>query len=262
MTGDEIRTWKPIAGQGLGVFLQEIAAQLAEPNDHLRQAQNQTPESNRKLSTRTHTVVLVFLLTLATSLVGQGIAPPIAEYRGDSASGMFEIQNTTDDPMAVILSTMSFTVDEQGHVRYSPLAPTTKIKMGASSFVLQPHDNRMIFYKASFPTTPTSFSIIATMTKVEVVDSGMRLSFVFPHMVYVYQKEKFDQRDIRLELVNGVLRIHNLSKKLGRVESVQANVGGEAGGFPIYPDQTREVVVNGATTATVKFEDGFKVATP
>lgn len=209
-----------------------------------------------------YAVILATLLTWATSLLGQGIAPPIAEYRGDNASGMFEIQNTTDDPMAVILSAMGFTVDEQGHVKYSPLASATKIKMGASSFVLQPHDSRMIFYKASFPTAPTSFSIIATLTKVEAVDSGMRLSFVFPHMVYVYQKAKFDQKDIRIELVNGVLRIHNLSKKLGRVESVQANAGEQTGGFPIYPDQTREVIVTGATKATVKFEDGFKVVTP
>ncbi len=211
---------------------------------------------------KTYASILAVLLIGATSLLGQGIAPPIAEYRGESASGMFEIQNTTSDPMAVILSTMSFTVDEQGHVQYSPLAPTTTIKMGASSFVLQPHDNRLIFYKASFPSSPTSFSIIATLTKVEAVDSGMRLSFVFPHMVYVYQKEKFGKDDIRLELVNGALHIHNLSKKLGRVESVQANAGQVAGGFPVYPGQTREVAVSGATKATVTFEDGFKVATP
>ena len=211
---------------------------------------------------KTYAIVLATLLTAGTSLVGQGIAPPIAEYRGESASGMFEIQNTTNDPMAVILSTMNFTVDEQGRVQYSPLASTTKIKMGASSFVLQPHDGRMIFYKASFPASPTSFSIIATLTKVEAVESGMRLSFVFPHMVYVYQKEKFDKNDIRIELANGTLQIHNLSNKLGRVESVQANVGEVMGGFPIYPGQTRQVLITGATRATVKFEDGFKVATP
>ena len=199
-------------------------------------------------------------LLLSAGLLAQSIAPPIAEYRGDSVGGMFEIQNTTDSAMAVILTTKSFMVDEQGHVQYRPLDKEIRVKTGASSFVLRPHDSRMIFYKASFPVAPTSFSILATMTKVEVTE-GLRIDMVFPHMIYVYQKAKLNRSDISIDLVDGILRIHNLSQKLGRVEGIQASKQ-DLGGFPIYPGQTREVVATGATKASVKFEDGFKIETP
>lgn len=202
----------------------------------------------------------VCTLLLSTGLLAQGIAPPIAEYRGDKVDGVFEIQNTADYSMAVMLVTKSFDVDEHGQVRYRPLDKDIKIKMGSSSFVLRPHDSRMIFYKASFPVSPASFSIIATMTRVEALE-GIRVSFVFPHMIYVYQKAKLDRSDIRIELADGVLHVRNLSQKLGRVEEVQASKQ-ELGGFPIYPGQTRDVVATGATKATVKFEDGFKIETP
>lgn len=198
---------------------------------------------------------------LSVGLWAQGIAPPIAQYRGDKVDGMFEVQNNTDYPMAVLLATQSFDVDEQGQVRYRPLDAGIQIKMGASSFVLRPNDKRMVFYKASFLVSPTSFSITATMTKAKAVEGALRFNFIFPHMVYVYQKAKLDRSDIKIELVDGVLRIHNLSQKLGRVAEVQAPKQ-ELGGFPLYPGQTREVIATGAKKVTVKFEDGFKIEMP
>ena len=172
---------------------------------------------------------------------------------------MFEIRNTADYAMAVILATKSFVVDEHGQVQYSPLDKEVKIKMGASSFVLRSHDSRMIFYKAAFPASPTSFSIIATMTRAKAAE-GIRVSFVFPHMIYVYQKEKLKQTDVAVQLSDGILHIRNLSQKLGRVSEVQA-AKADLGGFPLYPNQTRDVAAVGITQATVKFEDGFKVET-
>ena len=201
--------------------------------------------------------IIGFLVLISAGARAQGITPPIAEYRGDKVSGMFEIQNSTDYAMAVILGTKSFVVDENGVVRYSALDKNVRIKMGASSFVLRGHDRRMIFYKASFPAAPASFSIIATMTRAEAVE-GVRVSFVFPHMIYVYQNDKLNKADIELRLAEGVLHIRNLSQKLGRVSAVQATKE-DSGGFPIFPNQTRDVAAAGATRATVKFEDGFKV---
>lgn len=205
-------------------------------------------------------VLLGTLLVLASALAsGQGIAPPIAEYRGSKVSGMFEIRNTTGDAMAVTLDTRNFTVDERGQVHYTPLAQDVKIQMGASSFVLSPHDTRMVFYKVYFPSAPASFSIITTMTKAQE-QKGMRVKFVLPHMIYVYQKEKLKRSDVSLDLGQGVLRIHNLSSKLGRVAEVLVD-SGDVGGFPIYPNQTRELPVAGATQASVKFDDGFSLST-
>jgi hypothetical protein len=202
----------------------------------------------------------IFLSIVAASAWAQGIAPPVAEYRGSKANGVFEIQNTTNDAMAVTLDTRNFVVDEHGVVAYSPLDKNIKIRMGASSFVLAAHDKRMIFYKASFPTSPASFSIIATMTKAEQ-QTGMRIKFLFPHMIYVYQKEKLKRSDVTLQLVDNKLLIHNTSQKLGRVLQVIASKQ-DLGGFPIYPAQIREVDISGAAQASVKFEDGFSLSTP
>jgi hypothetical protein len=195
---------------------------------------------------------------LSTGLTAQTIAPPVAEYRGDKVNGMFEVRNNTDDSMAVVLATQSFTVDEHGTVQYRPLDKGIQVKVGASSFVLRPRDNRLIFYKASFPTSPTSFSVIATMTKAKQTE-GLRVNYILPHMIYVYQKEKLGRSDIKLDVVDNVLRIHNLSQKLGRVSSVQLGRE-ESGSFPLYPGQVREVPVAG-NKVSVKFEDGFTAET-
>lgn len=199
----------------------------------------------------------VCTIFLSLTLHAQSISPPIAEYRGDKVDGMFQIQNTADYSMAVMLVTKSFNVDDHGQVAYRALDKGVNIRMGSSSFVLRAHDSRMIFYKATFPASPTSFSIIASMTKLEALP-GVRVSFVFPHMIYVYQKAKLSRTDVDVHLLDGVLRIHNLSQKLGRVEEVQASKL-DFGGFPIYPGQTRDLVATGATKATIKFEDGFKI---
>lgn len=199
----------------------------------------------------------IVLSIVAASACAQGIAPPVAEYRGAKANGMFEVQNTTDGAMAVTLETRSFIVDEYGIVHYSDLDKDVHIRMGDSSFTLRAHDSRMVFYKAWFPASPVSFAIIATMTKAEQ-QTGMRVKFVFPHMIYVYQKDKLNLSELRLERTDGKLLIHNTSQKLGRVLEVTASKQ-EFGGFPIYPAQTREVAIPGSAQVTVKFEDGFSL---
>jgi hypothetical protein len=73
----------------------------------------------------------------------------------------------------------------------------------------------------------------------------------------VYQQEKLTKSDIKIEVSGDLLCIHNLSQKLGRVESVQA-ADKELGGFPLYPGQTREVPT-ASNKITVRFQDGFKV---
>ena len=203
--------------------------------------------------------VWLALLAFGGTIVAQSIAPPIAEFRGTKADGMFEIRNTTDYNMAVVLETRSFDVDPRGQVRYRPLDPGITIRMGASSFVLRPHDSRMIFYKATFPSAPSSFSIIPTMTKAGVLE-GLRINYILPHMIYVYQKDKLQRSDVKVDLVGGVLHVQNLSAKLGRVGAVQA-AKEDLGGFPLFPGQTREMHVS-SDKASVTFEDGFKVNVP
>jgi hypothetical protein len=200
--------------------------------------------------------LMVCLALLVGGAMAQSIAPPIAEYRGSKADGMFALQNTTDYSMMVLLETRNFEVDDHGQVIYRPLDANIEIKMGANSFLLRAHDSRMIFYKATFPAAPVSFSIVATMTKAGEV-KGLRINYILPHMIYVYQKEKLEQSDVKVEVSNGTLRIQNLSHKLGRVGRVQV-AKQELGGFPLFPEQTREMPIS-AGKVNVEFEDGFKV---
>lgn len=196
------------------------------------------------------------ILLGVVSLGAQAIAPPIAEYRGNVVSGMVEIQNSMDYPMAALIETRGFKVDGHGQVHYGPLNPGVHLALGATSFLVGPHDNRMVFYKATVPTPPVSCAIVITMTRAKAL-KGMRINYVLPHMIYVYQKDKLSRDDVRAELAGGVLRIRNVSEKLGRVTEVRA-AKQDFGGFPLYPEQTRELAVQG-NKATIDFEDGFKI---
>jgi hypothetical protein len=201
------------------------------------------------------TSALLFILCSGIC-AAQAIAPPIAEFRGNKIDGMITVQNGADYPMAAVIEIKSFDVDAKGEVHYRALDPDIQVSLGSTSFIVPPRDNHMVFYKAVVPTLPRSLAIITTMTKAGPT-TGMRLNFMLPHMIYIYQKEKLSKADIRLEFSDGTLHIQNLSQKLGRVSGVQASKQGY-GAFPIYPGQTREVPASG-DKVVVSFEDGFKV---
>jgi hypothetical protein len=76
-------------------------------------------------------------------------------------------------------------------------------------------------------------------------------------MIYLYQKAKLAKSDLQVSLKGSTLTIKNLSEKLGRVEFIH-NGNNDLDGFPIYPQQTREIPVTEAKT-TVEFEEGFKI---
>ncbi len=200
-------------------------------------------------------VCLGFLLGGGMALA-QSISPPIAEYRGLKAEGSFRIDNTTDQTMVVVLETKSFRVDDKGGVVYSPLHPQVHIDFGASSFSIRPQDSYTVYYKAVSKISPVSFSIIPTMLP-EGRKTGVRLGYVFPHMVYLYQKAKLAKSDVQVTLKDGKVVVANNSEKLGRVEFIHDG-STELSGFPLYPGQTRQITVASANPV-INFEDGFKV---
>lgn len=202
------------------------------------------------------TASFAVLFLVAPLIIAQAIAPPMAEYRSAKIDGMLEVQNGMDYPMAALVETKSFDVDGRGQVHYRSLAEDMHVSLGATSFIIRPHDTHMVFYKASVPTAPCSFAIIVTMTRAKAAE-GMRINYVLPHMIYIYQKEKLNRADIKVDTANGVLHIQNLSQKLGRISGVHAPKQ-DLGAFPLYPGQTREVAVTG-NRMTVQFEDGFKI---
>lgn len=207
--------------------------------------------------------------------VAQTVAPPVAEYR-TKANGMFELRNDGDAPLAAILEVHGFSVDENGSLTYQPINPSLKVELGANSFVIPPHQSHYVFYKASSPLPQAWFTILSTLTKAASAPGQMRINFVLPHVVYIYQKQKLKKEDVSAKLVAGKtagqysLEIDNHSDKLSRVESVTGEgfeKSVESGGFPLFPGKKRRVVIDGGTSggdAKVKvlFEDGFSLQVP
>lgn len=213
-------------------------------------------------------------LLIAVSAMGQTVSPPIAEFRG-KASGMVELRNDGDVPLATILEVHGFQVDEQGTLQYVPLDPRIKVELGANSFVIPPHQSHYVFYKASSELPSCWFAILSTLTRAGNEKGRMRINFILPHVVYIYQKPKLKRSDINVNLKPGAngsykLEIANLSEKLGRVQSIEAS-GFEKelmlGGLPVFPSKRRFVDLNPGAAKTdpkvkVVFEDGFSISVP
>jgi hypothetical protein len=207
--------------------------------------------------------------------VAQTVAPPIAEYR-NKAQGMFELRNDGDFPLAAILEVHGFSVDESGVLLYKPLDDTLKVELGANSFLIPPHQSHYVFYKAASSAPSAWFTILSTLTKASSAPNQMRINFVLPHVVYVYQKQKLKKEDVSVHVSAGttagqyVLEVENHSGKLGRVETVSGRgfeKPVETGGFPIFPNKKRQFVFEGGNTKSsagvkVSFEDGFSLDVP
>jgi hypothetical protein len=207
--------------------------------------------------------------------VAQTVAPPIAEYR-NKAQGMFELRNDGDVPLAAILEVHGFNVDQSGTLLYEPLDSHIKVELGGNSFVIPPHQSHYVFYKATSTSSSAWFTILSTLTKAASAPNQMRINFVLPHVVYLYQKQKLKKDDITAHVSAGaepgqyVVELENHSEKLGRVESVTGRgfeKPVEMGGFPIFPGKKRQVILDGGNTKStpnvkVSFEDGFSLDVP
>jgi hypothetical protein len=207
--------------------------------------------------------------------VGQTITPPIAEYRG-KAQGMFELRNDGDVPLAAILEVRGFEVDENGTLKYKDMDPTTSVEMGSNSFMIAPHQTHMVFYKAETNKPFAWFTILSTLTKASTDRSQIRINFVLPHVVYLYQKRKLKKEDVAVTVSPGSkpgefkVQIDNRSEKLGRVENVSWHgfeKNGTSGGFPVFPVAKRYVTLqigapSSGANVKVTFEDGFSIQVP
>ncbi|MCU1260060.1 MAG: hypothetical protein JWO80_2945 [Bryobacterales bacterium] len=212
-----------------------------------------------------------FWLAMA-SAYAQTLSPPIAEYRG-KANGVLELRNDGDTPLAVILELKGFSVNEDLDLRFGPIDPAIKVELGASSFVISPHQTHYVFYKASARSLPAWFIINNTLTPAKSVDQGVRINFILPHLVYVYQKQKLRREDVLVRVFSTVeageyrLEFENTSSKLGRIRGIYAkgfSHEAEHGGFPLFPRETRQILVKageatGHAHFQIQFEDGFRL---
>jgi hypothetical protein len=202
----------------------------------------------------------------------QTLSPPIAEYRV-KANGVMELRNDGDTAMAVILELRSFSVNEDLDLRFGPIDPSIQVELGANSFVISPHQTHYVFYKASAKSLPAWFVINNTLTQAKPVDQGVRINFILPHLVYVYQKEKLRKGDVLVRVFPTAetggyrLEFENTSSKLGRIQRIQAkgfSHEAEHGGFPLFPRETRQILVRAGEASElshfqIQFEDGFRL---
>jgi hypothetical protein len=225
-----------------------------------------------KRTAREPLVLLLTILALAAGAESQSLSPPIAQYRG-KANGMLELRNNGDTPLAALLELRGFSVDRQGTVRYGPLAPGVSVQLGASSFIIPPHQVHYVFYKASVPRLPAWFAIINTLAQAAPVTRGIRINIILPHFAYIYQKSKLHKDDVLVRVLpedaagRYALEVQNVSKKLGRAKEVRAKGFRDDlayGSFPLFPGETRRVSLQGRNPSQrarlrIQFEDGFHV---
>ncbi|HYG99299.1 MAG TPA: hypothetical protein VD837_09220 [Terriglobales bacterium] len=202
--------------------------------------------------------------------VGQTITPPIAEYRG-KADGMFELRNDGDAPLAAIVEVQGFEVDQDGSLKYKPADKDLNVVMGSNSFIIPPHQTHMVFYKAVSKKPQAWFTILSTLTKAATNRQQMRINFVLPHVVYLYQKQKLKKEDVAVSVSPGSkpgefqVELQNRSDKLARVGNLNwrgFEKNGESGGFPVFPNAKRIVRFQAGSPSSdanvkVSFEDGF-----
>ncbi len=219
---------------------------------------------------------LLALLAVCTWGFGQSLSPPSAEYRG-KANGMLELHNSTNVPLVDILEVRGFSIDSQGELTFHPLDPDITVDFGASSFTIYPGQSRFVFYKASAKRLPAWFAIISTLVRPTPVKQGLRVNIVLPHFVYLDQKQKLKKREVEVEVLRGNktgeyrVGLMNVSDKLGRVESIEARGFAEhvtLGGFPVFPHQTRWVILKagapkpGDPELRVRFSHGLHFTVP
>jgi hypothetical protein len=220
-------------------------------------------------------LLILGLGILANAARGQTLSPPYAEYR-KKVDGMFTLRNDGEVPLATILELRSFALDSKGNISYTALDRRIHVQFGANSFVIPPHESHYVFYKATCEELPCWFAIINTLTHATPVKGGLRINIILPHFVYVSQRAKFKKGDVRIEALRGDrageyrLKFINLSHKLERVETVQAKGFASDktyGGFPLFPEQTRWLVVEeGAPSRKaefrIRFEGGLHLKVP
>lgn len=181
----------------------------------------------------------------------QQLTPLIAEYKS-SASGSFEVTNTSATPNVVLLEGKSFSIALDGTGQFRALDSTIQLELSATSLRLEPHQSAHIFYKVITPTVPAWLCIYASFTPARKT-TGVNVRVMLPHTIYVYQKQALTKGAIRVSGVRFdpmthqvVCDLTNASDRAGRASLVEVN-GDHAqetqGGFPMLPHEERRLTV-------------------
>jgi P pilus assembly chaperone PapD len=164
-------------------------------------------------------------ILLAHPALGQSVSPIISEYQGNTKSS-FDVANTTNEPLNVVLETFSFTVDEDGKMSFRPLKPEDgiEVQLSSMSFRVPPHQSYTVFYSAKAKTLPSWFVVYANFRAVSKSNqTGFNIQLELPHVIYLLPKKgHLEKSEIRVNVAE-----FDRSKKMLRleVENMGANVG-------------------------------------
>lgn len=196
-------------------------------------------------------VVLVAWALMSCHAAAQTVRPLINEL-GNPAKGRVEYVNDADVPLNVIVEARSFTVDENGGIKYRPLDGNIHLKLSATSFRIPPKQSYFLFYDASADKAPAWFVIYGAFSGFGFrTAEGMNVRVQLPQTVYLLPKGGLERGDVRIvscEFDPAQKKVtmvaENTSPNFGRIQQAFLSSGNkrqEVSGFPIFPGSRRRM---------------------
>jgi hypothetical protein len=200
---------------------------------------------------RCHRLLIAAVIVAAARVVdAQSIDPPIAIFEA-KASGSVTIANGSLYPVSFVLEPRSFAVSCGGDVGFMPLDTTRiRLKLSTMSGRIPARQSVKVFYEATTDSLPAWFAIIASFGRSQP-SAGLSMRVELPHVVYLMQKDRVVERDIRVGEATysdsaRLLRVEveNRSAKLTRILDVTVtSTNGQSHAIdacPLFPGSSRQ----------------------
>jgi len=194
---------------------------------------------------------LATLAVVCSTAAAQTVRPLINEL-SNPAKGRVEYVNDSSVPLNVVVEAKSFSVDENGDIKYRPLDGNIHLKLSATSFRIPPQQSYFLFYEASADAVPAWFVIYGAFSGFGFrTAEGMNVRVSLPHTVYLLPKGGVEQSDVHIVSCDFdpaskqvTLVAENSGPNFGRIQQTFLNSGRkrqEVAGFPIFPQSRRRM---------------------
>lgn len=206
-----------------------------------------------ELTVRFRHLCLVFgaWLILSCQVAAQTVRPLISEL-GNPAKGRVEYVNDSSVPLNVVVEARSFSVDENGGIKYRPLDGNIHLKLSATSFRIPPQQSYFLFYEASADAAPAWFVIYGAFSGFGFrTAEGMNVRVQLPHTVYLLPKREVQPADLHIVSCDFnasekkvTMVAENSGPSFGRIQQAFLSSGKkrqEVPGFPIFPQSRRRM---------------------
>jgi hypothetical protein len=210
---------------------------------------------------RAHQIAWALLVLFAcvfgvARALAQTVQPVIDENvlgaPGKKASGMVQYVNNSAQPLNVVLNLSSFSVAEDGSMRFRPLDPNIHVRLSTMSFRVAPGQTYDVFYEASADQLPSWFVIYGSFSGFrQRSKQGFKIQVQLPHVVYLLPKQKLTREEVKLqkaEFKDGTVTIsvENSGGMFGR--AMETDIVSGSGkivqnGFALFPSSVRTLQI-------------------